>query len=98
MNRNNFIAIYKSLVPTPLFFLLSIALPLGLRSYSIGRDWAQVITYSLYTLMFLGFIFSVKNAWTIQGKAKWIMMGVILILLPMQLILIAATEVGIFGK
>ena len=63
-----------------------------------GRYWTGVITYSLYTLMFLGFIFSVKNAWTIQGKAKWIMMGVILILLPMQLILIAATEVGIFGK
>lgn len=99
MNRTNFISIYKALVPTPLFFLLSIGLPLILKPYaSTEGSMPTVVTYGLYALMLLGLVFSLRNAWKIQDKSKWILIGVIFILLPMQYILIAATEVGIFGK
>jgi hypothetical protein len=109
MNKNNFHLLLKSLLPTPLFFFLSILLPLGLQRYSnIGPvssgqplfqgHWPLAVDLFLYGLMVLGLVYSLKNAYQLQGKTRWQAIALVLVLLPFQYILILATQVGIFGK
>jgi hypothetical protein len=108
MNKVTLHHILKGFLPTPFFFFLSILLPMTLVRYTnIGpvRDgqpvvsgWSEVVAWTLFALMALGFVYSVRQAWKLRGKARYGMILGILLMLPVQYALILGTLIGMFGK
>ena len=108
MNKVVLNHVLRGLLPTPFFFFLAILLPKLLARYStIGPvsngqpmipHWPDVIVMSLFFLMAVGCAYSLREAWKLTGSSRYVMIGVVLLMLPVQFALIVGTQVGIFGK
>ena len=108
MNKIALNHIMKGLLPTPLFFFLSILLPNLLARYSnIGPvrngqplipHWADVISWALILLMAMGFVYSIRQALKLSVMARYGMIFTILLMIPVQYALVLSVSINLFGK